>query len=700
MPAYADLEIALHRREAERYTVEMRFTAPDSEAETRLLSDSPTLNFDLPALRQQLLDPAAYGQTLTQTLFGVPEISHAFATARAATASQTPLSPLRVRLFIGASAPELHSMRWETLRDPAPPTDRPLLTDEQLFFSRYLSSYDWQPVRPRAKSELTALVVIANPTGLDPAQLAPVDVSGELSRASAGLGPIKLTALVNPTTPVDPAVAVAGRPTLDQIQAQLRQGYDILYLVSHGQLIGNEPRLYLEDETGQAEVIPGSELVTRLQELPQRPRLVVLASCQSAGTGDQRRSNDQGVLAALGPRLAEIGVPAVLAMQGNISMRTVEQFMPVFFKELQQDGQIDRAMAIARGVVRDRPDGWMPALFMRLKSGRLWYTPGYADAKDGLKKWDALLNNLKKGRVTPILGPGLTETLLGSRQEMARRWADTHHFPMSPYDREDLPQVAQFLAVNQDDMFPRDELLEHVKQELFNQYGSHLQARPQIDLNELMMQVGGICRQNPTDPYRVLATLNLPIYINTNVGCLLEEALKAAGKEPVVEICRWHKDIEWLPSIYDEEPDYRPTVQRPLIYQLFGCIAEPRSLVLTEDDYFDYLIGVTRNDELIPPVVRRSLVDGALLFLGFRLDDWDFRVLFRSIISREGSQRRNRYAHIAAQIDPEEGRILEPEGARRYLESYFQGTDISIYWGSAEDFIKELAEKLGLKESL
>jgi hypothetical protein len=117
--------------------------------------------------------------------------------------------------------------------------------------------------------------------------------------------------------------------------------------------------------------------------------------------------------------------------------------------------------------------------------------------------------------------------------------------------------------------------------------------------------------------------------------------------------------------------------------------------VLTEDDYFDYLIGVTKNDALIPPVVRRSLVDGALLFLGFRLDDWDFRVLFRSIISREGSQRRNRYAHVAAQIDPEGGRILEPEGARRYLESYFQGTDISIYWGSAEDFIKELKEKLG-----
>ena len=79
-----------------------------------------------------------------------------------------------------------------------------------------------------------------------------------------------------------------------------------------------------------------------------------------------------------------------------------------------------------------------------------------------------------------------------------------------------------------------------------------------------------------------------------------------------------------------------------------------------------------------------------MLFLGFQIDDWDFRVLFRSIMSREGCSRRWDYAHVAAQITPEEGRILKPERARRYLEEYFQDVDISIYWGSVEDFIREL----------
>jgi hypothetical protein len=171
---------------------------------------------------------------------------------------------------------------------------------------------------------------------------------------------------------------------------------------------------------------------------------------------------------------------------------------------------------------------------------------------------------------------------------------------------------------------------------------------------------------------------------------MLAQALSEAGKDPQVELCRWNEFVEMLPSIYDDDPGYRPSAERPLVYYLFGHLQEPDSVVLTEDNYFDYLIGVTRDKDLIPGVVRRALADTALLFLGFRMDDWDFRVLFRSLMSQEGRGRRSRYAHVAVQIDPEEGRIQEPERARRYLESYFQDADISIYWGNVEDFVQEL----------
>jgi hypothetical protein len=574
----------------------------------------------------------------------------------------------------------LHDLRWETLHDPQ--TDSLLATNEQLLLTRYLSSFDWLPVRLRARANLRALVLIANPTNLadyQPGgkQLAPFDVTRELERARAAMPDIPITAL-----------AESGQVTLNALSEQLRAGFDILYLVVHGALVRGEPYLWMEDDEGLAAVVPGSDLVTRLQELRPRPRLVVLASCESAGQANDAGGERNRALAGLGPRLAQVGVPAVLAMQGNISTRTVERFMPVFFAELQRDGQIDRAVAAARGAVRDANDWWMPVLFMRLKSGRIWYVPGFAGDQGGFEKWPALVRSIRRQRCTPILGPGLTEGLFGSSREIARRWADTYSFPLAPHDREDLPQVAQFLAVNQSRGYPYDELEDHLRRELLRSYDEILgDAAAQRSLDELIDQVGDHYReQQAGEPHAVLAQLPFPIYITTNVDNLLARALTAASKAPEVVLCPWNDYVEELSDSYEADP----APERPLVYHLFGRIHDPQSLVLTEDDYFDYLIGVTSNNDLIPGVVRRALANTALLFLGFRLDEWNFRVLFRSLMSQEGRNARSRYAHVAVQIDPEEGRILEPEGARRYLESYFKDADISIYWGSVEDFVAEL----------
>ena len=358
-------------------------------------------------------------------------------------------------------------------------------------------------------------------------------------------------------------------------------------------------------------------------------------------------------------------------------------------------------MAVARGAVQESSDWWVPVLFMRLRSGRLWYTPGFGTTRE-LEKWPALIRNIKRGRCTPILGPGLTDSLIGSRREIARRWAETYSFPLAIHDRDDLPQVAQYLAVHQDEMFPRDELGEYLKREILRRYRDvlpdNLRGVDPDDLGDTpldgLISAAGAWRrqQDAVEPHRVLAQLPLPVYITTNPGTLLSDALVAKGKRPRVELCCWNEYVERSPSIYDDEPDYRPSVERPLVYHLYGRIQDPDSLVLTEDDYFDFLIGVTRNRDLIPPRVNRALTDSALLFLGFHMNDWNFRVLFRSIISKEGGSRRARYAHVAVQIDPEEGRILEPARARRYLESYFQDADISIYWGTVEGFVRELHE--------
>jgi hypothetical protein len=689
MSNYADLEIGLHKHNGKAYSVELRFIQPNSDADIRLGQGSQTLtNFNFTELLSLKYDSQAYGAELTKQMFSDPDVKSSF--AQAITSAQSLQVPLRVRLLIGPSAPELHALQWETLCDSS--DGSPLFTNQNILFSRYLSSLDWRPVRLRPKDQLKALVVVANPSDLQEYGLERVDVEGELARAFTSLNQINTTTLPDPSGIL--------RPTLNNLTHCLQdESFDILYIVCHGAYVNDESWMWLEDDQGKSARISGVDLVTRIKELHQRPRMVVLASCQSAGNdsssdGDPDKRKG-GTIAALGPRLAEAGIPAVIAMQGNISMQTIEEFMPLFFHELQQDGQIDRAMTVARGAIRSRPDYWMPALFMRLKSGKVWYVPGFSDERQGFEKWPALMKRIQRGQCTPIIGPGLIEPLLGSLREIARRWAERYHYPLAPHERESLPQVAQYLAINQDSSFPLDEFEEYLKQELRSKYCDDLPPELQSEISPLMDMVDAIGKKrwdnNGSDAHWVLAQLPLPIYITTNVDNLLVTALKETGRDPQIMICPWNEYVEQYETIYDREPDYHPTVDRPLVYYLFGRLDEPDSIVLTEDNYFKFLIGVTGNKDLIPSAVRRALADTALLFLGFQMDEWNFRVLFHGILSQQGSSRRDRYSHIAAQIEPEEGRILEPERARRYLESYyFNDAYISIYWGSAEDFVKEL----------
>ena len=120
----------------------------------------------------------------------------------------------------------------------------------------------------------------------------------------------------------------------------------------------------------RAQPIFTADFVSRLGE--QLPLLTILVSCLSAGADENPLENP---MVALGPALAQRGVPAVVAMQGSVTFPTMAAFLPAFFKELQRDGQIDRALAVARAAISDRPDWWMPVLFSRLRDNQLLQPP-------------------------------------------------------------------------------------------------------------------------------------------------------------------------------------------------------------------------------------------------------------------------------------------------------------------------------------
>jgi hypothetical protein len=682
MTQFVELEVGLQRIDA-TVRVSLRFDRSDSESDV-----APILGlaaFDLDALRAISGDRKQYGRLLSQSLFADPKIKSAFEKG-CATADSLDM-PIRLRIVIDKTAADLHSVVWEALCDLD--SGEWLATRERMLLSRFISRDDWRSMSLRAKDEMRALVAIASPSNVGTYQpggraLAPVDVAAETQRATAALGTIPATVLGG-----------KGSATLNNILGKLREGYDILVLVCHGAFIDGNAVLYLEDDAGKVAVAQGAELATRLSELKQRPRLVVLASCESAGTGAEASSTDGGVLAALGPRLAEAGIPAVIAMQGSVTMKTAGKFLTVFFVELERDGQIDRAVSAARGAVRDWSDWWMPVLFMSLKRGRIWwYSPGFTGEKPGFDRWPSLVSNIRKGRCTPILGSGLLESLVGSFRDIARNWAKEYRYPMAGEECEELPLVAQYIAVDQgEEIFVRDKFCEALGTGVLRQYPEIPKEIATGNIQSLISTAGAIRReQEPDDPHLVLAGLDLPVYLTTNPDNLLADALTAAKKKPTIALCPRRE--EKGDAAAAEQPDYEPTKDTPLVYHLFGNLSDSESLVLTQDNYFDYLIDVTRNNDIIPTSVRAKLTNTSLLFLGFQLSDWDFRVFFSSIKGREGRALLGKYAHVAVQIDPEQDRTVDPDRARQYLERYFSTTKISIYWGRAEDFLKELQRQM------
>ncbi len=323
-------------------------------------------------------------------------------------------------------------------------------------------------------------------------------------------------------------------------------------------------------------------------------------------------------------------------------MATVAQFIPIFFSQLFEHGQVDKAAAVARqALIQSQAiDWWVPVLYLRLLGGMLWFNPGFT-RKDDFEGWPGILNSLEQQACVPIIGFGLLEPLIGSSREIARSWAESAGYPLGMHSQEDLTQVAQYLSIKQKPAYPRNQLLKHIRSRLIAAYGLPVDENDNRPLEELAAQIAGEILKDPDQPYNILARMPVKMYINANPDNILELALRKNQREPLVMYSRWNKTLEDPNTIEASSRLVEISIERPLVYHLFGKTSLPKSLVLSEDDYFEYLMWVNNPATKIrlPEPVISSWRDDALLFLGFQMDEWSFRALFRSILY--GDRRRS-----------------------------------------------------------
>jgi hypothetical protein len=283
------------------------------------------------------------------------------------------------------------------------------------------------------------------------------------------------------------------------------------------------------------------------------------------------------------------------------------------------------------------------------------------------RDWTRLLGRIKEGNCTPFIGAGACAPRLPLGADIARAWAEAQDYPLE--DRHDLARVAQYWGVRE-----RDDL---VPKEAFAKYFRDLEAPDfEKDLDE---------------PHAVLAQLPLPVYITTNYDDFMIQALKAKRKDPEREICRWNDFLKkHVKSVFARRPPFDPTPANPVVFHLHGHAGIPQSLVLAEDDYFDVLAQISKDRGILPLRIQRALSGASLLFVGYRMADWDFRVLFRSLVSSLASIRPS---HIAVQIAPAGDPRRQVE-AKRYLDRYFGELKVRVYWGDAREFAHDLRVRL------
>jgi SIR2-like protein len=58
-----------------------------------------------------------------------------------------------------------------------------------------------------------------------------------------------------------------------------------------------------------------------------------------------------------------------------------------------------------------------------------------------------------------------------------------------------------------------------------------------------------------------------------------------------------------------------------------GYFEVPETMVLSESDYLDFMVRLQEKVPILPPEITIAVTTNTLLFAGYSLSDWNFRVL-------------------------------------------------------------------------
>jgi peptidoglycan hydrolase-like protein with peptidoglycan-binding domain len=290
-----------------------------------------------------IIDAERLGGSLAQALLsGDVGTSYKAATQRAESHGHG----IRMTLSL-AAAPRLLSVPWEFLYE----RPRFLASQRRTPIVRLLET-GVMGAAPVIDGAVRILGIVASPE-----DLAPLDVDGERQRIEQALSAVKATGQVQ----LDWLEPASPR----SLRLALRDGnYHAIHYVGHSDFTaeGNGV-IFLEDPESHKAVEVDETLFANLLSDQNLLRLVVLNSCEGA------RTTLTDPYAGVATTLVQLGVPAVVAMQFEISDRAAIVFAEELYTNLiSRRDPIDASVAEARKAIYsdvDKVEWATPVLFVR-----------------------------------------------------------------------------------------------------------------------------------------------------------------------------------------------------------------------------------------------------------------------------------------------------------------------------------------------
>lgn len=221
--------------------------------------------------------------------------------------------------------------------------------------------------------------------------------------------------------------------------------------------------------------------------------------------------------------------------------------------------------------------------------------------------WDTLIDPIQTGNCILMLGPDVAAELF-----------DGAYKPLTEILANNLADIGQINEMAESEKIPID-TSNLAQMSLYYEIKTRRRARPKVE--EFYRSKQGL-----TSPiHENLATLPFHLIITSTPDNMFYNAVK---KIPTKNPLKAHYNFSGKKQelVIDGKTG---SETEPLIFYLYGVIEDHNSLVLTENDFLNFLVKIASGNPPIPMNILSELrnKENSFLFLGFGFRHWYLRIL-------------------------------------------------------------------------